>query len=170
MTNCPCSSNKKFNECCEPFILGKAWPPTAEALMRSRYTAYTHVDVTYIKKTSAPELLKEFDAEETRKWAQDSEWLGLNILSTTDGTAQDQKGFVEFVATFVQDGKTVNHHEVSQFRKDADGHWLFVDGAPPATQATLTRAAPKVGRNDVCPCGSGKKFKKCCEGAKAPSA
>jgi len=29
---------------------------------------------------------------------------------------------------------------------------------------TLERTAPKVGRNDPCPCGSGKKFKKCCGG------
>jgi uncharacterized protein len=28
--------------------------------------------------------------------------------------------------------------------------------------ATLRRAGDKVGRNDLCPCGSGKKFKKCC--------
>lgn len=27
---------------------------------------------------------------------------------------------------------------------------------------TITRAAPKIGRNDPCSCGSGKKYKKCC--------
>jgi SEC-C motif-containing protein len=58
------------------------------------------------------------------------------------------------------DGKDHVHHERSQFRK-VDGRWYFVSGqkisAPP-----LKRDAEKVGRNDPCPCGSGKKFKKCC--------
>jgi preprotein translocase subunit SecA len=27
---------------------------------------------------------------------------------------------------------------------------------------TVTRDQPKVGRNELCPCGSGKKYKKCC--------
>ncbi|WP_428239598.1 SEC-C metal-binding domain-containing protein [Gynuella sp.] len=31
-----------------------------------------------------------------------------------------------------------------------------------APQNPITRAAPKVGRNDPCPCGNGRKFKKCC--------
>ncbi len=46
------------------------------------------------------------------------------------------------------------------------------DGAPAAPQGTVTRAGPRVGRNDPCPCGSGKKYKKCHlpleEGAPAP--
>ena len=43
-------------------------------------------------------------------------------------------------------------------------YWL-AKRAPPDTEAvTYVRPAPKVGRNDPCPCGSGKKYKKCCGG------
>lgn len=31
-----------------------------------------------------------------------------------------------------------------------------------STQQPYIRENPKVGRNDSCPCGSGKKYKKCC--------
>ncbi|MBT7064728.1 MAG: hypothetical protein HN919_00350, partial [Verrucomicrobia bacterium] len=34
-------------------------------------------------------------------------------------------------------------------------------GAMPGTPTTVQRDEGKVGRNDPCPCGSGKKFKKC---------
>jgi len=164
MTNpCPCCSGKDYALCCEPFILGKQKPDTAEKLMRSRYTAYTKVDVPYIKKTSAPEFHKEFDIEGTRKWAQESQWMNLKILSTEARSPKDTKGIVEFIATFIQNEKTIEHHERSYFRKDNTNTWLFVDGETPKTsQPTITRESPKIGRNDPCPCGSKKKYKKCC--------
>jgi SEC-C motif-containing protein len=80
---------------------------------------------------------------------------------------------VEFIAIYEVDGQTIDHHEVSQFKKNDEGHWVFVDGEShthkegenphqPKPQ-TVVRSTPKTGRNDPCPCGSGKKFKKCCE-------
>ncbi len=173
--NCPCGSGRSFAECCAPFIQGESSPRTAEELMRSRYTAYTKADIAYIKKTLAPESAKDFDSAAAKKWATEAEWKGLKILSTEKGGADDKKGVVEFVATYVQDGEEIDHHEVSQFRKDAKGHWLFVDGDSHTHKGgeghhhhhhhkpvTVVREGPKVGRNDPCPCGSAKKYKKCC--------
>ena len=170
---CPCGSAKNFEVCCEPFLKGAALPETAEQLMRSRYTAFTLADVDYIKKTLAPESRKDFDENSTRQWATQSKWKGLKILSTEKGQAKDNKGVVEFVATYEKDGETTEHHEVATFRKTDKAQWLFVDGDS-HTHAegeghhhhhdkpqTVVREQPKVGRNDPCPCGSGKKFKQC---------
>jgi SEC-C motif-containing protein len=170
---CPCGSNLEFSECCKPFLSGEALPATAEKLMRSRYTAFTQVHVDYIKKTLAPESRADFDYKETEDWAKKAIWKGLKILSTKNGGPGDKTGVVEFVATFEQDGQTLEHHEVSKFRKDSNGQWLFIDGEShthkegeghhhPKPQ-TIVRSAPKIGRNDPCHCGSGKKYKKCCE-------
>jgi len=159
---CPCSSNLSFSNCCEKILKGKAKAETAESLMRSRYTAYTLADISYIEKTTAPESRSDFDHDSTRKWAEESKWLGLKILSTEEGQSTDKKGIVEFVASFEQNGSPEEHHERSRFRKDDNGQWLFIDGESLSPQATLVRTEAKIGRNDPCPCGSQKKYKKCC--------
>jgi len=164
---CPCGSKSELEKCCGPFLTGKAKPETAEKLMRSRYTAYTQVDLDYLKKTMVPEAREEFDPDSTKEWATGSKWLGLEILATEEGTACDDKGVVEFIAIYEHKGKKMQHHEISRFRKEGD-QWLFVDGEageghPDAAKAKpVQREGDKVGRNDPCPCGSGKKFKKCC--------
>jgi SEC-C motif-containing protein len=168
-----------FSDCCEPYIKGESLPPTAEALMRSRYSAYTVANIDYIKKTLAPESLKGFDAKASKQWALQSTWKGLKIISTKNGGAGDKKGTVEFIATYSTGEETLDHHEVSHFRKTEKGQWLFVDGHSHTHKEgedhhhehehskiqTVVREAPKVGRNDPCTCGSGKKFKKCCGAA-----
>ncbi len=172
--SCACGSSKEFSTCCEPFITGAALPKTAEELMRSRYTAYTKGEIGYIKKTLAPEAAKDFDMAAAKKWASEAEWKGLKILKTENGGPDDKKGVVEFVASYLQNGEEIEHHEVSKFRKNDKGQWLFVDGDSHTHEgghghdhhhhhkpATVVREGPKVGRNDPCPCGSGKKFKKC---------
>ena len=65
--NCPCGSNQTFAQCCEPFIKGTSFPPTAEKLMRARYSAYTVGEIHYIKNTLAPESRSDFDIKESRK-------------------------------------------------------------------------------------------------------
>jgi SEC-C motif-containing protein len=170
---CPCDSGKPFENCCEPFINGEKQPETAEALMRSRYTAYTRSDIGYLKRTLAKESQKDFDEKSSKEWAAKSEWLGLKVLSTQKGSPEDRTGIVEFTATYKQNGSTVEHHEVSKFKKNAEGEWRFLDGDSHvhkegeghhhhhhATEPVV-REGPKVGRNDPCPCGSGKKYKKC---------
>lgn len=157
---CPCGSGATLDACCGQYIFGGKPAPTAEALMRSRYTAYTLCEIDYLKKSLAPSLHEAHDPEAVRQWAENSEWLGLEITEALDGGETDDTGIVEFAATYAMDGTTHVHRERSHFQR-MDGQWFYVEGdvigGPP-----FRRETPKVGRNEPCPCGSGKKFKKCC--------
>ncbi len=160
MSACPCGSGNELSQCCEPYIEGTKKPSTAEALMRSRYTAFATGKVDYIEKTVLPEKRGEYDAKATRDWSLNSKWNGFDIRRIEGGGEEDAKGTVEFVATYTMGKKTTNHHEIAEFKKKGDV-WYFVDGTTVA-QEPFVRDTPKVGRNDPCPCGSGKKYKKCC--------
>jgi SEC-C motif-containing protein len=159
MKTCACGSGKSYSDCCEPYIKGKKAAPTAEALMRSRYTAYVEHAIEYIVNTCVPEGRDDIDMEQTRSWSEKSQWLGLTILSTDKGGPADTEGIVEFEAAYALDGLKDVHHERAYFKK-MDNTWLYEKGEIVPT--TIVRAAPKVGRNDPCPCGSGKKYKHCC--------
>ena len=157
MTLCPCGSGKDLDDCCRPYIDG-ASAPTAEALMRSRYTAFVLGELDHVERTHAPEAQGDFVRAELEQTAREVKWVGLEILRTSDGGEGDDTGTVEFAAKFQKDGATHVHHELSSFRR-VDGAWAYVDGTfGPVEQ----RRVVKVGRNDPCPCGSGKKYKKCC--------
>lgn len=160
MDQCPCGSQLPYAQCCEPLINGVKPAETAEQLMRSRYTAFTRAAVSYLIDTVHPDKRSQHDEKTTRKWAEKAQWHSLEILSTEKGCAQDTEGVVEFVALYTEKQKRVKHHEIAQFKKEG-ARWFFVDGQPPAITPHL-RTTPKIGRNDPCPCGSGKKYKKCC--------
>ena len=131
---------------------------TAEELMRARYHAYETCDMEFIKESHDPDNTEGIDWAECEKWARESQWLGLEIISTTKGGEDDKDGIVEFKATYIENGKTIVHHERSYFVKK-NGVWFYQKWLP----ITSTRINEnKVGRNDSCPCGSGKKYKKCC--------
>ena len=161
MTPCPCGSAKEFEACCGPVIAG-APARTAEALMRSRYTAYARGAVDHILSTHVTKGAVDVDRASTEKWAKESTWLGLTILSTERGGELDDDGTVEFVARFREgaDGPEQSHHERARFvRGRSDRRWLYADGKivnpPPAKREV------RPGRNEPCHCGSGKKYKKC---------
>jgi SEC-C motif-containing protein len=160
MTHCHCGSGLQFEACCGPIIEGSRPAETAEALMRARYSAFVTKQAEFLHESLHPEHRADHDVAATRRWAERSQWLGLKIQEVKAGGPQDAEGTVEFIATYKDHDLIKPHHEISSFRK-VDGKWYFVDGklVPPATEV---RAQPKVGRNDPCPCGSGKKFKKCC--------
>jgi len=154
---CPCGSGKTFGECCRPFIAGQP-APTAETLMRSRYCAYQQNNVAYLVVTTHPGQQTHIRQQGFYQQLDGTHWLRLEVIATEAGTANDQRGVVEFRAWFTDsespDAEKV-HHERSSFTK-VDGRWYFVfAGVPLINTAT-------VGRNDPCPCGSGKKYKKCC--------
>ncbi len=162
MSKCPCGSKKQYDKCCEPYISGKESAPTAESLMRARYSAFEKGEINFIRDSYAPEKRGDFDENATKEWSLKSRWLGLEILSTEAGMENDEVGKVEFVAKYVSGNEEQRHHEVAEFRKDKKTNtWFFLDGKSPRNEPVV-RGAPKVGRNDHCPCGSGKKFKKCC--------
>ena len=160
MQACHCGSGKDYENCCGPIIAGTEKARTAEALMRSRYSAYAVGAVDYLGETLHPDYRHDWDRDATARWAEQSEWSGLEIRNVEAGGEGDQEGFVEFVANFNEAGVHKVHHERSRFLKQ-DGRWFYADGGLPKP-VTQRHAAPKVGRNDPCPCGSGKKYKKCC--------
>jgi len=120
---CPCCSGKVFEQCCQMYISGAAVAPTAEALMRSRYSAYTLNDEAYLRAT-----WDERTCPQERIAHDDpTQWLGLEIRQyRPDG----DKATVEFVARYKIGGKAHRLHEVSRFVR-YDGRWFYVDGSFP---------------------------------------
>lgn len=160
MSPCPCQSGKEYDACCGPIIRGERAAPTAEALMRSRYSAFAKDEIDYLEQSLHPDQRTDYDPASTRHWAEHSEWLKLEIVDVSDGGENDDEGTVEFIATYRQKGNTLAHHEIGRFNR-IKGVWYYTDGKI-VTPGTVRHEAPKVGRNDPCPCGSGKKYKKCC--------
>ena len=167
---CPCGSLKTYGACCGKYHAGDMHAETAENLMRSRYCAFVLRDGAYLLSTLAAENRSGFDVKSI---ADDTtRWTGLQIIECVDGGILDQTGSVEFIAEFEEDGHPGRLQERSRFER-RDGKWFYVDGVFPATpmhsaikgSATALgqpRPPMKAGRNAPCPCGSGKKFKKCC--------
>jgi SEC-C motif-containing protein len=164
MSDCPCGSGRAFADCCGPYIAGSDEPPTAEALMRARYTAHTRAQLDYIQHTHDAETRADIDRDATARWAQRADWLGLEIRHVEAGGEHDDAGAVEFIAHYRDKGERKRHHELARFKRDHAGHWVYVDGEAPEP-TTVRRASPRVGRNDPCPCNSGRKYKKCCGAA-----
>lgn len=135
---CPCGSGKAFAECCKPVIDGAA-AASPEVLMRSRYSAYVEGEWEYLRQSWHP------DSRPSRVRPIDTEWLGLSILRA-------EGDIVEFSAGFREGDKIKALHETSRFGM-SEGHWRYIDG---------TVEIRTLGRNDPCPCGSGKKCKQCC--------
>lgn len=160
MINCPCGTKNDYAECCGSYISGVKNPPNPEALMRSRYTAFSKGDMDYIAATMRGPAAEDFDPLDARSWAQKAQWLGLNVVNVTPLEDKGTKGFVEFIANFKLDDREQRIHEIGEFHLK-EGRWYYFDGKL-VSQPTHHRATSKVGRNDACPCGSGKKFKKCC--------
>lgn len=124
--------------------------------MRSRYTAFVLNRLDYIEQTSASEMRETFDRDEARRGSEIVKWIGLEVLGASRGGAMDDTGTVEFSARYLANGMVSRHRENSVFRRE-NGDWVYVTGevVPDGTPI-------KTGRNDPCPCRSGKKFKKCC--------
>lgn len=146
---CPCGSEREYELCCKRLIEEGVSAATPEALMRSRYTAYTQGNGRYLVDTTVASRRVQSDAELIAEHAKNTEWLGLEVLETHEYA---DLGSVEFKAYYRENGRVQVHHEKSRFLRQ-NGRWYYDEG-------TLYEA--KVGRNDPCPCGSGKKYKKCC--------
>lgn len=125
-TLCPCGSTQPYAACCGRFIDTPGQPaPTAEALMRSRYTAYAQGQEAYLLATwqeaTRPSTLDLTDDAAVVKW------LGLEIRRTELGGEHDQTGVVEFVARYKVGGRAHRLHETSRFRRE-NGRWFYLDG------------------------------------------
>jgi SEC-C motif domain protein len=133
---CPCGSGRTFGQCCGPLLREERPATDAAELMRSRFTAHAVRDYRHLHRTYLATARKPYVEEK-----------------------KPDAALVEFSA-YYQDGDTERAlEEKSEFQR-VDGIWYYTRslrvGPPPV------KAAPKVGRNDPCPCGSGKKYKHCC--------
>ncbi len=160
MSACPCGSGKKLSSCCGPIISGKNPAPTAEALMRARYTAHCTGDFGFLETSVHSSTRESVDTAKLRKWSEMVTWQGLEVLETEAGGPEDETGRVSFVARYSVGETPQEIREDAEFVRE-NGEWSYLDGNVHG-HTPFRRESPKVGRNDPCPCGSGKKFKKCC--------
>ncbi len=120
---CYCDLDTDYSQCCEPFHNGSQNAPTAQTLMRSRYSAYVLQNTDYLLatwyKSTRPKAI-DFSQENVT-------WQKLEILHTKKGDVKDDKGRVEFNAFYEQDGQSLVMHEISRFKKFG-GKWFYVDG------------------------------------------
>lgn len=170
MNSCPCGSSQDYTTCCEPIHNNHALAQTPEQLMRSRYSAHVKGLVDYVVNTYHPSCQAEQQRSDIAQ-SIDSDWCGLEVVATETGSNSDE-GFVTFKAFFIEHGEKYCLEERSRFVRE-DHLWFYIDGTFPSHQQELATAdidprlnqtvgQLKVGRNDPCLCGSGKKFKKCC--------
>ncbi|MGY3569276.1 YchJ family protein [Vibrio paucivorans] len=166
MTQCACNSGKNYQDCCQPIHTNHANAATPEQLMRSRYCAHVHGLVDFVVATYHPSCHAEEQRDDIAQ-SIDSDWKGLEVTSVEPGSHSDE-GYVTFKAYFTDAGKEYCLEERSRFVRE-NGLWFYIDGTfpeeqPPQPDVRLQQpvSSLKIGRNDPCICGSGKKFKKCC--------
>ena len=119
---CPCKSSSEYKACCEPYHNGKQSAPTAEALMRSRYSGYALQLPRYLFKTWYKETRPSL---QSLSQSDDTQWISLKITKTELGTQQDTTGIVAFTATYVQNEQIEQLTETSYFEK-VQGKWVYV--------------------------------------------
>ncbi len=121
-TLCPCGSNQRATDCCLRYVDGGETAASAEALMRSRYTAYTLLREDYLLATWHPSTRPAALglAEEAG-----NKWLGLQVKQHQQADAEH--AVVEFVARYKINGRAHRLHETSRFVRE-HGQWFYVDG------------------------------------------
>ena len=178
---CFCGTKTDYALCCEPFHRGLQHATSPQQLMRSRYSAYVVGDYEYVLATYHPSKIENVakTLQEIREFGEQScfvkltvlhestaesnlaklpGWVSLAPLPATSG--QQENGYVHFRAVLLDGDRVGVIDEVSRFVFE-DGRWFYLDGLLQPYQTT------KAGRNDSCPCGSGKKFKQCAPSHKA---
>ena len=121
MSNCYCGNSIPFQDCCEPYIKGIANAPTAEKLMRSRYSAFATGAADYLVNTTHISKRRFHNKKDILAWSQANKWLKLEVLASTETT-------VTFKAYYLDENlKAQVHYEHSTFKFE-NGKWFYVDG------------------------------------------
>lgn len=146
---CPCGSGMSFSSCCEIVFQDHTRAVTPLMLMRSRYTAFvlcntSHLLATWDTLFKPPSLALD----------DSSTWLRLEIIQSSDVTANDSSGYVYFKAFFIEQNTLVTLTEKSRFIRRNE-KWYYQEGKTDIEKAEIPLKSS-------CPCGSGKKFKRCC--------
>ncbi|WP_089139718.1 YchJ family metal-binding protein [Vibrio rumoiensis] len=159
---CPCCSQQPYDQCCQPIHADTANAQLPVQLMRARYCAHVLNNVGFVINSYHSSCQAEQEAEAIAESVA-SQWEQLEVIDSPPPS--NNEGFVEFKAYFKEDGKQYCLHERSRFIKEND-QWRYIDGVMPEEivdpRLYQTIENTKIGRNDPCLCGSGKKFKKCC--------
>jgi len=124
LTLCPCGTGKQYKACCGRFIDGQELPPSAEALMRSRYTAYSQANIPYIQRTMCGQAAEGFDSITAELWAKEAKWRRLKVLRAFADSSHSDVAYVIFTAYYIWQGKPQSLHETSEFRL-IDGRWYY---------------------------------------------
>ena len=124
---CPCESKRTYDKCCEPYILGRKVPETAELLMRSRFSAYAMNMAEYLVATTAAEEREKLDVDELGRYCRAVKCISLKVLETQGGKGGDETGVVVFHAKLLINGKRMLHREKSRFVRE-EGRWAYLDG------------------------------------------
>lgn len=129
MTNpnapCPCGSKKIYELCCNIYISGKNPAPTAEALMRSRYTAYSQANIAYIQATMRDAAAEGYNPIEAALWAKSVCWKDLQVLAAFPHAQDPHCAYVSFIARYTLQNVMQEMAEVSEFKR-YDGKWFYV--------------------------------------------
>ncbi len=125
-SKCPCGLKKLYSECCGQYHSGQA-APTAEALMRSRYSAYTLNNVDYIIDTTWPCQQVALKKDRAVLEANNTSWVRLDIVKTEAGNPSDHQGKVEFIAWYTEPPASTEKalHEISDFVKEGNRWFLY---------------------------------------------
>lgn len=158
MEMCPCGLEQSYEDCCARVHADQSKALTAESLMRARYSAFVVKNYEFLKETLHEKSRSGYDEDSVRVWAEHSLWNGLKVIDQSKGGESDEEGSVEFEAYYTMQGARKTHHEHANFVRE-NNKWYYWDGE-------IIKAEPirveKIGRNEPCTCGSGKKYKKCC--------
>ncbi|WP_210396197.1 YchJ family protein [Motiliproteus sediminis] len=151
---CPCGSGQPFALCCRPLLHEKQQAATAEQLMRSRFCAFALGYFDYLIETHHRDFRQALSIEALQQQDQHTRWLALEVRDCDAGSPTDAAGEVHFVARYLEGDRLGELEERSAFVRE-QGRWYYTRGKPEF------RALATLGRNSPCPCGSGKKYKRC---------
>jgi SEC-C motif-containing protein len=153
---CYCCSGKLFKDCCQPLLEGHVKAANGSALMRARYSAYCLKNIEYIFATYHPDQHFSNTRTQIAEFAFSVHFVNLIITSCSDPINKDDATTcqVSFIAKYINGNKLETLMEQSRFVW-VEGRWYYYDGD------VAPSSADTIGRNDRCPCCSGKKFKQC---------
>src|SRR6185295_15265893 len=152
---CPCGTGKTFAQCCDPILRQQKPAENAEILMRSRFTAHVARDFAHLHRTVLETWKEPYVPDPD---AGGTDWTRL-VIHSHEPSHRPDTSFVDFTAYYKEGDKELALHEKAEFQK-VEGTWLYTRAVRQGPAPIKTTEA-KVGRNDPCPCGSGKKYKQC---------
>jgi SEC-C motif-containing protein len=153
---CPCGSGKTLAQCCDPILKQQRPAATAEELMRSRFTAHVAHDWQHLHRTFAGTANEPYEPQDD---AGARHWTRL-VIHSHELSPRPDTAFVDFTAYYKEGDAEHALLEKGEFHR-VNGAWLYTRAVRQGP-APIKSTQAKVGRNDPCPCGSGKKYKQCC--------